>query len=69
MLVTISDTHDKHRDERFPEIPGGNILIHAGDATRKGTLESLKDFFDWFSALPHQCQLPRTKVRGLLGGR
>ena len=40
-LVTISDTHDKHRDERFPEIPDGDILIHAGDATRKGTLESL----------------------------
>lgn len=53
-LVVLSDTHGQHRDKRFPEIPEGDILIHAGDATRKGTLESLEEFFDWFSSLPHQ---------------
>lgn len=52
-LVVLSDTHNHHRNEKFPEIPKGDILIHSGDATRKGTLESLKDFFDWFSSLPH----------------
>lgn len=51
ILVTLSDTHNKHRD--IHEIPDGDIIIHSGDATRRGTLESFEDFFDWFSSLPH----------------
>lgn len=42
----ISDTHNKHR--HFT-LPGGDILIHAGDATGRGRPEEIIPFLDWFA--------------------
>lgn len=30
---------------------GGDILIHAGDVSNKGTTEDVENFIDWFSSL------------------
>ncbi len=49
-VVAMSDTHNQHDKVDVPE---GDILIHAGDATMNGTLEETKAFLEWFSALPH----------------
>lgn len=34
-------------------LPPGDILIHAGDFTDRGTLEEIQDFVTWFECLPH----------------
>lgn len=52
-LVAISDTHSLHNKETFPEIPEGDILVHAGDATRHGNVEELIEFLQWFGQQPH----------------
>lgn len=45
-LHVISDTHTKHRDLN---LPGGDVLIHAGDIMGSGyKLIELIDFLDWF---------------------
>src|ERR1035437_6153833 len=51
-VVCISDTHELHRELK---VPGGDLLIHAGDFTSfgKGTKEIL-DFNDWLGDLPHR---------------
>jgi len=49
-LIAISDTHGLHRSL---EIPDGDVLIHAGDLTRHGTLEDVQEFNDFLGALPH----------------
>jgi len=41
----ISDTHMRHNNL---ELPGGDILIHAGDATGRGSDEEITQFLDWF---------------------
>ena len=51
-IVLISDTHGFH--DRIPQIPDGDILIHAGDVTRKGRLAELADIDLFFKSLPHQ---------------
>ena len=51
-LVCISDTHSLH--QRIPEIPDGDVLIHAGDCLGQGTLENIADFNDWLGTLPHR---------------
>lgn len=51
-LVCISDTHSLHR--RIPEVPDGDILIHAGDCLGAGTLDNVEDLNDWLGTLPHQ---------------
>lgn len=50
-LVCISDTHEQHKDL---EIPDGDVLIHAGDATWIGDEEPTSDFFNWFMEQPHK---------------
>lgn len=54
-LVILSDTHGLHGF--IDAVPDGDILIHAGDMTARGTLEDLEEFLGWFAALPHQNKL------------
>jgi predicted phosphodiesterase len=49
-VACISDTHGQHRRLKVPD---ADILIHAGDFTRFGSEEDLKDFNDWLGTLPH----------------
>lgn len=50
-VVCISDTHSRH--ELIPQIPDGDVLIHAGDCTAFGKMTQLEGFVEWMSALPH----------------
>src|SRR6478672_4215138 len=50
-IVCLSDTHNCN--EKI-EVPGGDILIHAGDATINGTESEVEEFLAWFSRLPHR---------------
>ncbi len=59
-IVAIADTHNLHRHfgkEPFGNIPGGDILIHAGDVTTHGTEEEVATFLDWFQLQPHRHKL------------
>lgn len=49
LVVTISDTHDKI----WPDIPDGDLLIHAGDLTNRGTVQGLQAQIEWLKSLPH----------------
>jgi Icc-related predicted phosphoesterase len=49
-LTIISDTHGQHRGLAMPE---SDIVIHAGDFSRKGRPHEIEDFMDWYSQLPH----------------
>lgn len=48
-IVCISDTHMRHPQLK---IPACDVLIHAGDVTRRGTFAELEQFVAWFSAQP-----------------
>jgi len=51
MIITfISDTHTKHKAVT-PELPGGDLLIHAGDLTSRGYKQEIKEFCEWFDEL------------------
>ena len=50
-IVCLSDTHNCNQEITVPD---GDILIHAGDATIRGTQTEVEDFLAWFSSLPHQ---------------
>lgn len=53
-LVIISDTHQLHDQVKLPE---GDVLIHCGDFTNKGTDGALKSFLTWFSSQPHEYKI------------
>ena len=50
-IVAIADTHTSER--QLGEVPDGDVLVHAGDLLRQGTLEELVLFSDWLCVLPH----------------
>ncbi|KAH7492255.1 Metallophosphoesterase domain-containing protein 1 [Phytophthora ramorum] len=51
-VVCISDTHAKHRNLR--NVPEGDVLLHCGDFTNRGTHNEVRDFNNWLGALPHK---------------
>lgn len=50
-VVCISDTHGRHAGLRLPE---GDLLIHAGDLGRQGSIADLKDVNGWLATQPHR---------------
>ena len=47
-ITLISDTHTKHRNIT-PDLPGGDLLIHAGDIMNSGYDENdIWEFLQWF---------------------
>lgn len=48
-FVHISDTHGCHRDL---ELPPGDVLVHTGDFTNTGELDTIVDLNKWFGELP-----------------
>lgn len=50
-IVCVSDTHGRHA---ALEVPDGDLLVHAGDATMQGRPEEIERFDDWLGSLPHR---------------
>ena len=50
-IVCISDTHGLHSKAQIPQ---GDILLCAGDITRRGMSAEVKVFDEWLSTLPHR---------------
>lgn len=54
-LVCIADTHLWERS--LPPVPDGDVLVHAGDLLRRGTLSELDHAAAWLRAQPHAHKL------------
>ncbi|MHC4831850.1 MAG: metallophosphatase domain-containing protein [Planctomycetota bacterium] len=50
-IVCISDTHGMHDKV---DVPSGDLLIHAGDLTSRGSLGDIEGFDRWLGTLPHR---------------
>ena len=53
-IICLSDTHNCNENIA---VPNGDVLIHSGDATIKGTEQEVEDFLAWFSKLPHKYKI------------
>jgi len=51
-ITFISDTHSKHKQVE-KDLPGGNLLIHAGDMSSMGYNHEIQDFCQWFDGLDY----------------
>ncbi|KAL2131944.1 hypothetical protein VTI74DRAFT_4426 [Chaetomium olivicolor] len=51
-VVCVSDTHNKQ-----PELPPGDILIHAGELTEHGSFEEVQAGLTWLSSQPHHFKI------------
>lgn len=49
-VIILSDTHLMHSQVKVPD---GDLLIHCGDYTNKGSNSDTLDFLNWFSAHNH----------------
>jgi Calcineurin-like phosphoesterase len=53
-LVALSDTHTLGRQI---SVPSGDVLIHCGDLTFRGTQDETENELEWLSSLPHAKKL------------
>lgn len=51
-IVLISDTHNN-----YPKLPEGDILIHAGDFSGRGSVKETVNFLRWFESQPHAVKI------------
>ena len=56
-VVAISDTHSLTHLIPASSVPEGDILVHCGDFTQKGTTEEVAAFDAWLGTLPHPTKL------------
>jgi len=49
-ITFISDTHNKHNQVTH-SLPGGDLLIHAGDLTGRGYQKEITNFLNWYNSL------------------
>ena len=49
-ITFISDTHNKHK-QVTSSLPGGDLLIHAGDLSSMGYQHEIQGFCSWFNKL------------------
>ncbi|KAG9307809.1 hypothetical protein G9A89_023374 [Geosiphon pyriformis] len=57
-LVCLSDTHNKiDANTKGFIVPVGDVLIHAGDLTKNGTVGQIHATFDWLKGLPHRYKI------------
>lgn len=49
-ITFISDTHNKHA-QVTSSLPGGDLLIHAGDMSSMGHKHEIQQFLKWFNGL------------------
>ncbi|EMD38115.1 hypothetical protein CERSUDRAFT_49511 [Gelatoporia subvermispora B] len=61
-FICISDTHSRV----FP-VPLGDVLLHAGDLSSRGSLAQLQLTLDWIKSLPHPVKIFNLRVRLIAG--
>ena len=47
-LTIISDTHTKHKHVT-DDLPGGDLLLHAGDLSSMGHEHEIREFASWYN--------------------
>jgi len=53
-FITISDTHGQHHNL---DLPDGDVIIHAGDVSSRGTEYEIRSFLDWFERLDYKYKI------------
>lgn len=53
-IIAISDTHGQHPSLILPP---GDLIIHAGDCSYRGTEREIKEFLAWFSAQDYKYKI------------
>jgi predicted phosphodiesterase len=51
-IVCISDTHNQ-----TPQLPKGDVLIHAGDLTNQGSYSELKKTVAWLEKADYEVKI------------
>jgi len=65
-LVLLSDTHNGHDGL---QIPPCDILVHAGDWSRHGTLDEAAAFFRWYGSQPARVKILTAGNHDFVAGR
>lgn len=52
-ITCISDTHNQHLHIPPDWLEGGDVLVHAGDVSGRGSFKEIEAFLEWYNELPY----------------
>lgn len=55
-ISIISDTHNKHK-LLTSDLPGGDLILHAGDLSSMGYVHEIKEFCKWYDSLDYDVKV------------
>jgi len=55
-ITFVADTHCKHK-QITNDLPGGDLIIHAGDVSSMGYFHEIRNFCDWYSKLNYNTKI------------
>ena len=55
VFVFVSDTHGLH--DRIATVPPGDVLVHCGDFSDRGSEKQIRGVLDWMARQPHKYKL------------
>lgn len=56
-FVCVSDTHNASPADGAFKLPGGDVLVHAGDLTNQGTYAEIRKTLDWIEAADFEAKI------------
>ena len=56
-IVCVSDTHAYTPREAGYKLPAGDVLIHAGDLTNRGSLAELRRSIEWILDADYEAKI------------
>ena len=56
-IVCVSDTHNASPETGAFRLPKGDVLIHAGDLTKQGTLKELQKAVAWIEKADFEAKI------------
>ena len=56
-FVCVSDTHNASPADGAFKLPKGDVLVHAGDLTKQGTLKELRKTLDWVESTDFEAKI------------
>ncbi len=56
-ITTISDTHGKHDLVHGKNVGSGDLILHSGDCTPRGSREDIEEFLRWYGDLDFEMKV------------
>ena len=64
-IVAVSDTHSLHHQVPLSSVPDGDVFVHCGDFSKKGSTQEVNSFAEWLASVRPWCMVGALSSRDI----